>query len=321
MSTPPPSKPAARTTVPSGEMIAMFGYAFWVTRAFSPYEAFEQFCVAEGLKPQNRVFLKDELTTKNIGDFLDSLEHKFGNYVSPDTVIGEDLLEFFAWNRIPTATDAVACWELLTVRGLLDEGQYLLEQLATGYMFKPFVEATFTPEQYFQWLADVGAKDRETALNTRFEIAREMIGIMADRNIARVGWSIQGVGAGEGFPMYAYTIGLAGKTGYELVCVASIGFDNQMLVLNETAQLGVDQGLVLNQPFELKGVKVNGGQNLRAEVIDVTGPEALKHVLDKRSQTGKIYQVLLGDADNRVPSELTEPSAFIQPLLTSVARS
>lgn len=57
------------------------------------------------------------------------------------------------------------------------------------------------------------------------------------RIIDRDGWMVQAVGAGEGLPQFAYTVGLTAK-GLAELCISGLGFETMQCILNDVAGRG-----------------------------------------------------------------------------------
>jgi hypothetical protein len=66
-------------------------------------------------------------------------------------------------------------------------------------------------------------------------------------NIERVGWSLMGVGAGDGQPPFCYTIGLS--PAHPELMIRGLGFENMAAILNTLGEMAQTAPLPLDEPL------------------------------------------------------------------------
>ena len=137
--------------------------------------------------------------------------------------------------------------------------------------------------------------------------------------IARVGWMIQGVMAGENTPPFAYTIGLSQFNLPELLLVG-LNAQTAAGILNPIAeQMKVNKEAIKVGPTP-SGFKLRTGEDLRLEVRQVDDKyravtEYLIQAHDRYGSRLNVLQVIWADDKNVLPTEPGYNLDMVQPLI------
>lgn len=160
-------------------------------------------------------------------------------------------------------------------------------------------------------LARAGDPDCQKALRDeeirRWELYR-------DRQISQLGYYINGV---SGLPPFAYSVGLAGKLGYE-IAVVNVGEEGVFKFLLEVAgRLTAGENL-FDGPFTMNGYSVLVGmesQHSRVKFVELAldSPTA-SNFFGILGKTPKIFHLIASDAKNVLPGEPGYDVTYIQEL-------
>ncbi|MFK3607868.1 hypothetical protein PVE_R2G0549 [Pseudomonas veronii 1YdBTEX2] len=137
-----------------------------------------------------------------------------------------------------------------------------------------------------------------------------------DRVIQEQGYAVKPVFGGDDSPSFAYSVGLTGTVGFELVSMAGMDHELNAYMVNAYSELAKAGELIENERSDLVELSSVPGQGLRTKCVQVDAAVAMaEHVCDVRGEVKRIYQVLIADKHNLFPGEEGYEEAFLQPRL------
>lgn len=231
----------------------------------------------------------------------------------------------------PTSADVLCLERVLNAVG---EGGTLDEALAIGYAGTPgaleaIVRDELTDKQIFE-LKDVYFKncikllfeniDDTNPVTTAIRV--NLYRACVDKKIAEHGHFIQGVFDPEGKePNIAYTVGLEEKLGAELIVIAGVDISILHEIVNDVAGQLLSESTITEGKRTASSMTVaNGNGDLRINLVRAApnSAEAARIKVRPKSHYGvppkAVYQIFLGDEQNKLPGEEGYNDSFIQTL-------
>lgn len=122
-------------------------------------------------------------------------------------------------------------------------------------------------------------------------------------------------------PTFMYTVGLTDHIGAELVAVCEAEVMALHKLFNTAAQLAIIDGpQCLNKEYEI-GLLLDGETPHIGEIVDVSDrPELDELITVKRGDVKAVYQLYIGDDNNRLPGDPQYNEDWIYDLSTVVAK-
>lgn len=203
---------------------------------------------------------------------------------------------------VPKIATMINEFQMITIASSLDA------ELASGYVVRDHLAALVHADKVSEdSLVDVVRGIRIPLLRPSREAA-------IDKNIAEQGYASQPVLASEDQPAFAYSIGLTGSVGFELLVVAGQSHELVLHVLNayaEIAKRGENIELERDDVLELRS-----GKGCRTKCISIEPLVATENFITQtRGEVKRVYQVLVADKNNVFPRSAGYDLSFSQPYL------
>jgi hypothetical protein len=285
-----------------GRPVTIWNVGFMPTRAFSPYEEYEEF---------TKEVAEVQHTPENFCTWL--ISKGLGDYLEPE-LIPENSTRFLTWDLIPTAKDVVATLDILRRHPTILT-QHLLEQLASGWQTSPFKVARFSRDDYFRFM-------REKCISLmaigqlQMTVVRAHLHAKEDDLIAEHGYTLQQVFDNESGVNFVYTVGLTAQAGLEVIAIAALSLDVLSGVVAKVADSYISEFPRI-EPGIYEGWMTNkAGQPVRFQVTDVVVGKTMELITNTRGRVSRVLQVLIADQFNILPTEEGYDSESVeQPVL------
>lgn len=218
---------------------------------------------------------------------------------------------------LPEATPAQIAALKLQVPGISNRiNHFQMSTLAANMTFE--LAPSVTVGSYLNQLVQDGLVTEENLVDVVRAIRISLLGpSMAaeiDGAIGAQGYAVKPVFGGDDSPSFAYSVGLTGTVGFELISMAGMDHQLNAYMVNAYAELAKAGEVIEQERTDLVELSSVPGQGLRTKCVPVDATAAMEtHVCDARGEVERVYQVLVADKYNRFPDEEGYDQAFLQP--------
>ncbi|WP_439126216.1 MAG: DUF4262 domain-containing protein (plasmid) [Pseudomonas rhizophila] len=137
-----------------------------------------------------------------------------------------------------------------------------------------------------------------------------------DGAIGAQGYAVKSVFAGDDSPSFAYSVGLTGTVGFELISMAGMDHQLNAYMVSEYAELAKAGEVIEDERSDLVELSSLPGHGLRTKCVPVNASAAMEtHICEVRGEVERVYQILVADKHNLFPDEEGYEQAFLQPCL------
>jgi hypothetical protein len=220
-------------------------------------------------------------------------------------------------SNLPEATPAQIAALKLQVPGIADLiNDFQMSTLAANMNFE--LAATVTVRFHLNQLVQDGHVTEESLVDVvraiRISLLAPSMAAEIDGAIGVQGYAVKAVFGGEDAPSFAYSVGLTGTVGFELISMAGMDHQLNSYMVNAYAELAKAGEVIEYERADLVELSSLPGQGLRTKCVPVDASAAMEmHVCEVRGEVTRIYQVLVADKHNRFPDEEGYEKAFLQP--------
>ena len=218
---------------------------------------------------------------------------------------------------LPEATPAQIAALKLQVPGIANHiNDFQMSTLAANMTFElaPSVTVGFRLNQLVQdgQVTEENLVDVVRAI--RIPLLAPSMAAQIDGAIGAQGYAVKSIFGGDDSPSFAYSVGLTGTVGFELISMAGMDHQLNAYMVNAYAELAKAGEVIEEERTDLVELSSTPGQGLRTKCVPVNVSAAMEtHVCDVRGEVERIYQVLVADKHNLLPDEEGYEQAFLQP--------
>ncbi len=196
--------------------------------------------------------------------------------------------------------------------------EFQLDTIATNLDFLMAPDASV--RDYLQLLVNAGAATTDELVSivrtVRMTQMRPSMDAVVNAAIAQYGYAVQRVFAHEDQPAFAYSIGLTGAVGFELLALAGQDPDLLAHVVGAYAELAKAHERIEQERNDVIEMASTPGYGVRTKCILVEAQVATgEFVKQTRGEVKRVYQILIADKNNLLPDEQGYSKSWPQPQL------